>query len=301
MGAMSKLEDYFRHSSDILSSRYEHSSQIEHGGTKGTLREIFMQNFLEDIYPNKYIFGDGEIIDSQGAISHQADVVIYDERFPVLEYGGSKHFLIEGVLAHIEVKSNISGSLDDALSKSESVKKLSIPQVPMPDTGGFDIVPDYWGMSTPGPSDTGPEDMPDVWSQDPQQQLIHSKIHSWIQELESNRFRKQMGEHFGKMGGIPPTTYSAVFAYEGPEPSTFKDNFMDFYDYDTDEEEVVNFVCVLGEYIMRYNSEEVVEFVETGEDSLLWFFVSLAQAFITKSMERPMLDGYLSEREYPTF
>lgn len=294
MGDMSKLDQYFRQSTSLLKSRYERAAQIEHPLTKGTAREIFIRNFLEDIYPNKYIFGDGEIIDSQDGISNQADVVIYDEKFPVLEYGPSKHFLVEGVLAHIEVKSNLSGNLNDALSKSKSVKNLSIPVSPMDGPQPRDVIPDVWDMMTPGPVDMDHDELPEEYSVNHEKRMLHHTIDSWISRLEHNRMRHNMGE-------IPPQTYSAIFAYDGPKPSTFKENFMDYYDADTDEREIVDFVCVLDEYIMQKDSDDVIQFVKTDEDSLLWFFVSLAQAFIIHSMSRPVFSRYLPDREHPQF
>lgn len=291
---MSKLDEYFHHSTNLLKSRYERAAQIEHPLTKGTAREIFIRNFLEDIYPNKYIFGDGEIIDSQDGISNQADVVIYDEKFPVLEYGPSKHFLVEGVLAHIEVKSNLSGSLDGALSKTKSVKELSIPAAPMDGPQPRNVVPNAWDMITPGPTWMDDEDLPDMPDIPHEKQMIHHTIERYLDRLEHNRMMNDIS-------GMPPQTYSAIFAYEGPQPSTFKDNFMDHYDADTNEREIVDFVCVLDEYIMQKDSDDVIQFVKTDEDSLLWFFVSLAQAFIIHSMSRPVFSGYLPDREHPQF
>lgn len=121
---MSKFDEYFRTTSDILENKYERSSGFDHSGTTGDAREYFVENFLSDVYPKKFVFGDGEIIDSNKNVSDQADVVIYDEQLPVLEYGSSKHFLSAGVMAHIEIKTDLSSQLDNSLSKIISVKKL---------------------------------------------------------------------------------------------------------------------------------------------------------------------------------
>ncbi|WP_336342778.1 DUF6602 domain-containing protein [Halalkalicoccus ordinarius] len=121
---MSKFDEYFRNTSNILQSEYERTSGFDHNTTAGRAREHFMANFLENVYPENFVFGDGEIIDSAGGISKQADVVIYDEQLPVLEYGLSKHFLSAGVMAHIEVKTDLSSQLEDSLSKVDSIKQL---------------------------------------------------------------------------------------------------------------------------------------------------------------------------------
>ena len=121
---MSKLEEYFDSTAAILQARYEKSHAINHNLSKGECRETLIENFLSEMYPDRYCFGDGEIIDSSGNVSKQSDIVIYDDRLPVLEYEGSKHFFSEGVLAHIEVKSNLSGEFENALNNVESVKNL---------------------------------------------------------------------------------------------------------------------------------------------------------------------------------
>jgi hypothetical protein len=128
---MSKFDEYFRSTSNILEGEYERSSGFDHSGTAGGAREYFVENFLNNIYPEKFVFGDGEIIDSDGRVSDQADVVIYDEQLPVLEYGSSKHFLSAGVMAHIEVKTDLSSQLDSSLSKVDSVKRLNRDVTPV--------------------------------------------------------------------------------------------------------------------------------------------------------------------------
>lgn len=122
---MSKFDDYFRYTSALLENRYEQSQAIDHNLTAGEVREMFIEEFLSDMYPEQFVFGDGEIIDSSGNVSPQADLVIYDQQSPLLSYGGSNHFLVEGVLAHLEIKSNLSGSIENVLSKSEGVKQLN--------------------------------------------------------------------------------------------------------------------------------------------------------------------------------
>jgi hypothetical protein len=121
---MAPFTEYFSNTSKLLEIEYDRSTGINHNLTAGECRELFVKNFLERVYPNSCVFGDGEIIDFNGNISDQADLVIYDEQMPILEYGGSQHFLTEGVQAHIEVKSDFTGNLSDPLSKTESVKGL---------------------------------------------------------------------------------------------------------------------------------------------------------------------------------
>jgi len=82
-----------------------------HSVHKGTPRELFIKNFLENHLGKTVSFGSGEIIDSrsqQKESRNQHDIVIYRNEFPRLDFhGGITAFLAESVVATIEVKSNI--------------------------------------------------------------------------------------------------------------------------------------------------------------------------------------------------
>lgn len=123
---MTTLKRYFQDISKILKSQSELSSNISHHGLIGQNREVFIQNFIKKSFPQKFVIGTGEIIDSSDNLSKQADIVIYDEFMPSFDYGASKHFLSGGVLAHIEVKSNLnSEKLKEALDTTKSIKSLN--------------------------------------------------------------------------------------------------------------------------------------------------------------------------------
>ncbi len=82
-----------------------------HSLHKGTPRELFIKNFLENHLGKTSSFGTGEIIDvdsKPGEPRNQHDIVIYRNEFPKLDFqGGITAFLCESVLATIEVKSNL--------------------------------------------------------------------------------------------------------------------------------------------------------------------------------------------------
>lgn len=120
------LQEFFRGASKVLYSKFTNSREIVHSGSKGDNRELFIKEFLGQFFPQKYVIGRGEILDSAGNISRQADIVIYDESIPTFDYGSTQHFLSAGVLAHIEVKSKLtSPELKKALSITESIKALN--------------------------------------------------------------------------------------------------------------------------------------------------------------------------------
>ncbi|MCK5043974.1 hypothetical protein KAR52_03175 [Candidatus Pacearchaeota archaeon] len=123
---MGILKNFFRNTSNILEQEFHRSSSIKNTSLKGQDREIFIQNFLTKSFPKKFVIETGEIIDSKDKKSKQADIVMYDEFMPVLNYGSSNHFLSGGVLSHIEIKSVLNSTeLTKALNITKSIKNLN--------------------------------------------------------------------------------------------------------------------------------------------------------------------------------
>lgn len=100
---------------------------IKHPGENGRAREQILTSFIKKILPRKYSADTGFVIDANGSISNQIDIVIYrDDYHSVLEIGNIKHFMIESVVAVIENKASIASadSLKQAFSNIKSVKSL---------------------------------------------------------------------------------------------------------------------------------------------------------------------------------
>ncbi|MFH0834658.1 MAG: DUF6602 domain-containing protein [Patescibacteria group bacterium] len=93
----------------------------------GDAREALIKGVLSKILPSIYEVGSGEIIDCLGKRSKQIDIVIFRKDFPTLKMpSGSRLFLVESVLAAIEVKSDLRGNnLKMALDNIYSVMDLS--------------------------------------------------------------------------------------------------------------------------------------------------------------------------------
>lgn len=107
--------------------RLELSKSISHPGESGRAREQIITDYLSGILPKSIRIGTGFVIDAQGGVSNQIDIVIYrDDYHSVLEVGRIKHFMIESVLAVIEVKASIKDAktLQSAIRNIQSVKKL---------------------------------------------------------------------------------------------------------------------------------------------------------------------------------
>jgi len=75
---------------------------------RGTPREAFIKEFLENHLSANVAIGTGEIIDANSqprAPRNQFDIVIYKNNYPKLDFGGGINgFMIESVVATIEVK-----------------------------------------------------------------------------------------------------------------------------------------------------------------------------------------------------
>lgn len=100
-----------------------------HSLHKGTPRELFIKNFLENHLGKTVSFGTGEIIDVDSKPReprNQHDIVIYRNEFPKLDFqGGITAFLSESVLATIEVKSDLDyEGLKAAFSAAIKCKNL---------------------------------------------------------------------------------------------------------------------------------------------------------------------------------
>ena len=105
---------------DIIQLLYENYSNINkmmikemklsssHGGLTGNYRETVWMKFFKDIFPKKFSLEQGVIIiDSQGNISKEVDIAVFDEQFTpyLFKYGELKFIPIEAVAAVIECKS----------------------------------------------------------------------------------------------------------------------------------------------------------------------------------------------------
>jgi hypothetical protein len=96
---------------------------------KGTPRESFIKQFLLDHLPETVAIGTGEIIDSNSTpnqLRNQYDIVIYRKNYPKLDFGGGiSGFLIESVIATIEVKSTLTeAELITAAGSAKNAKNL---------------------------------------------------------------------------------------------------------------------------------------------------------------------------------
>lgn len=95
--------------------------------SKGDEREAFINAFLSEILPPQFRFGSGDITDQSGKRSGQLDIVVefpFVPSIPIVAGKSPRLYLAEGVLAVVEVKSNIREQWNEVLRTAESLSKL---------------------------------------------------------------------------------------------------------------------------------------------------------------------------------
>ena len=104
-----------------------------HSLHKGTPREAFIKEYLEKHISSNVAIGTGEIIDASSqprAPRNQFDIVLYKKNYPKLDFGGGiSGFLIESVIATIEVKSLLDQSAIDQSVRAAYNAKSLVPNV----------------------------------------------------------------------------------------------------------------------------------------------------------------------------
>lgn len=100
---------------------------------RGTPREAFIKQFLEGHLSANVAIGTGEIIDATSvprSPRNQFDIAIFKNNYPKLDFGGGVNgFMIESVVATIEVKSVLDQAAIDQSVKAAHAAKALAPNV----------------------------------------------------------------------------------------------------------------------------------------------------------------------------
>lgn len=110
----------------VMGEWYSYSHEVLQQSTDlGYSREHFVKEILSSFLPKSVIVGCGEIVDGQGRRSGQQDVIIYRADFPVItSLTPVNSYLAEGVIATIEVKSDLSTGEPSLCSAFKNVQKV---------------------------------------------------------------------------------------------------------------------------------------------------------------------------------
>lgn len=100
---------------------------IPHSGEKGSLIEHQLRSHLTEILPEKIGVSHGFVIDSNGEVSKQMDIILYDKLNtpPIFSSEGAQIFPVEATYACGEIKTTLnSEALEDSFEKCLSYKRL---------------------------------------------------------------------------------------------------------------------------------------------------------------------------------
>jgi hypothetical protein len=124
------LTELFRAAAEKMRAEFaEVAKASPHAGERGEEAEEILRQFLNERLPKRYAAASGHMIDSQNRISHQTDVLIYDQiSSPVYRVGKGLILPSENVAAVIEVKSRLTkAELADGVKKIAKAKSLYRP------------------------------------------------------------------------------------------------------------------------------------------------------------------------------
>ncbi|MBN2728768.1 MAG: hypothetical protein JXR53_06045 [Bacteroidales bacterium] len=114
-------------------------NHIDHPGSKGDASENEWINWLKEYLPKRYMVDKAFVIDHEGFVSEQIDVVIYDRQYSpfVFHHLGIKYIPAESVYAVFEVKQEMDkGNIEYTAGKIESVRELTRTSAPIVHAGG---------------------------------------------------------------------------------------------------------------------------------------------------------------------
>ncbi|MBN1372090.1 MAG: hypothetical protein JW987_09110, partial [Anaerolineaceae bacterium] len=112
------LVSYLNAIEKVLLAKSDVASKAGHPNLRGGPREWFVEEFLLNHLPSLWELGQGEIISSDSAPNpstnmyrNQNDLVIYRRDYPKISYSPKdKAYLIEGVVATLEIKSKLNST-----------------------------------------------------------------------------------------------------------------------------------------------------------------------------------------------
>lgn len=114
-------------------------SILTHPVAKGDASELEWIEMLSAYLPKRYCVDKAFIIDCEGNLSEQIDIVIYDRQYSpfILKQNGATYVPAESVYAVTEVKSTLNKAvIEYASKKTASVRRLKRTRAPIVHAGG---------------------------------------------------------------------------------------------------------------------------------------------------------------------
>jgi hypothetical protein len=123
----------------MISSLATNREVITHPGTQGAATEIHWLKMLTDYLPKRYRVDNAFVLDCDGRISDQIDIVIYDRQYSpfLFNQNGAKYIPAESVYAVFEIKPELNAAnIAYAGAKAASVRRLRRTSAAIPHAGG---------------------------------------------------------------------------------------------------------------------------------------------------------------------
>jgi hypothetical protein len=151
-----KINEYFLALQKQMITRLSSERDIIfHPGTKGDATELNWLDWLRTYIPKRYCVDKAFIIDSEGSISDQIDLVVYDQHYSpfIFNQDGAIYVPAESIYAVFEIKQDLSKEyIEYAGKKMESVRVLKRTSKSIVHAGGVykprDLTPIIGGILT---------------------------------------------------------------------------------------------------------------------------------------------------------
>lgn len=127
MGNTVDIKELFKGMQAQMLASLDAQEFIAHPGTKGDVTENNWLSWMKEFLPKRYAADKAFIIDSDGNVSDQIDIVIYDQQYSpiVFKQNGALYITAESVYAVFEVKQELNkANLEYAANKIASVRNL---------------------------------------------------------------------------------------------------------------------------------------------------------------------------------
>jgi hypothetical protein len=124
---------------EMIAALATNRTAIQHPGTKGVATEAQWLAMLEHYLPRRYCATSAFVVDVEGCVSDQIDIVIYDQHYSPFLFNrdGAKYVPAESVYGVFEVKPSLNAAnVAYASAKAASVRTLRRTSAPIVHAGG---------------------------------------------------------------------------------------------------------------------------------------------------------------------
>lgn len=134
-----KLTMLFAAMQDEMLSRVKFSNILDHPTDQGDNAEVSWIEWFNNYLPKRYKANKATVIDSNGNVSNQIDIVLYDAQYSYLAFNQNDILYVpaESVYAVFEVKQTLKKEyMEYAGKKAASVRQLYRTSAPIPYAAG---------------------------------------------------------------------------------------------------------------------------------------------------------------------